>query len=108
MEMGLVGSGGGVLLGSGGWLGGASWDIADLMQRVNNLPMWIGPRLFRLVLFCSSLFDWRSDFDSVLFLGWLCSVGPAFLVWGIAVSGASLDFAVSPAVVLAATFRAGF
>ena len=32
--MGLVGSGGGVLLGSGGG--------ANLMQHVNNLPMWIG------------------------------------------------------------------
>ena len=40
--MGLVGSGGEVLLGSGGWLGGASWDGADLVQAVNNLPMWIG------------------------------------------------------------------
>ena len=43
--MGLVGSGDGVLLGSGGWSGGASWDGADLVQRVNNLSIWIGSRV---------------------------------------------------------------
>ena len=33
------------MLGSSGWLDGASWDGANMMQRVNNLPMWIGPRV---------------------------------------------------------------
>ena len=44
MEMGLiglVGSGSGVLLGSGDWLGSASWDCADLVHCVNNLSLWI-------------------------------------------------------------------
>ena len=35
------------------------------------------------------------------------AVGPVFLVWGIMVSGASISFAVSSAVALAAKFRAG-
>ena len=95
--MGFVGSGGGVLLGSGGQLGGVSWDGVDLMQHVNNLPIWIRSRVFSVGTFCSFI----PGMDV------LCR-SCFFLVWGIAVFGASLGFVVSSAVFLARKFRAGF
>ena len=94
---------GGVLLGLGGWLDAASCDSAELVQRVNNPCIWIS---LRVVLgWCSSaalrLIGGR--ISAVFYFRNRCALQVLFfLVWRIAVS------VVSPAVVLAAKFRAGF
>ena len=90
-------------------VGTVSWDGADLVQCLNNLSTWIGSWVGLSWCHSAALCLTGGRISEVFYFWDRCALKVLFfLVWGIVVSIVSIDFAVSPAVVLAAKFRADF